>query len=154
MDMNQNNEILHKELDMIQGCINRMASNSFMLKGWYLAIISVLLVILFDECDLLWLLSFLFLVTGIFWYLDCFYLRLERLYVKLYEWVVKARLNNNWDYMYELSTKRFDKEIAPIWKIMLSKSEFPIYGIPMTLIIISIIHLIISITQSCICRCG
>ena len=25
---------LFKEIDLIQGCINRMAQNSFMLKGW------------------------------------------------------------------------------------------------------------------------
>ena len=25
---------LHKEIDLIQSCINRMAGNSFLLKGW------------------------------------------------------------------------------------------------------------------------
>ena len=36
--MNDNNtidnEIIHKEIDLIQSCISRMANNSFLLKGW------------------------------------------------------------------------------------------------------------------------
>ena len=32
-------EELHKEIDLIQGCINRMANNSFLLKGWLVSII-------------------------------------------------------------------------------------------------------------------
>ncbi|GKX32355.1 hypothetical protein SH1V18_48350 [Vallitalea longa] len=33
---------MHKELDLIQGCVNRMASNSFHIKGWAIGLISSL----------------------------------------------------------------------------------------------------------------
>ena len=33
---------IHKEIDLIQACITRMASNSFMIKGWAYGIIAVL----------------------------------------------------------------------------------------------------------------
>ena len=32
------NEVIHKEIDLIQSIINRMAQNSFMLKGWAITI--------------------------------------------------------------------------------------------------------------------
>ena len=33
MEKPSNKEILNKEIDLIQGCINRMANNSFIVKG-------------------------------------------------------------------------------------------------------------------------
>lgn len=36
---------LHKEIDLIQECIKRMASNSFMLKGWTITIFAIVLAI-------------------------------------------------------------------------------------------------------------
>jgi hypothetical protein len=35
--------ILHKGIDLIQGIITRMANNSFLLKGWIVSLIAVLL---------------------------------------------------------------------------------------------------------------
>ena len=31
-------EEIHKEIDLIQSCITRMAQNSFMIKGWFVSI--------------------------------------------------------------------------------------------------------------------
>lgn len=36
-------EILLKEIDLIQNCIKRMASNSFLLKGWFITLLSVIM---------------------------------------------------------------------------------------------------------------
>ena len=33
----------HKEIDLIQSCINRMAQNSFQVKGWTVALFAVIL---------------------------------------------------------------------------------------------------------------
>lgn len=43
-----NEEILHKEIDLIQGVITRMANNSFLLKGWIVSLIAVLLALTKD----------------------------------------------------------------------------------------------------------
>lgn len=42
------NEIIHKEIDLIQGVINRMAQNSFLLKGWTITIIVAVLALTKD----------------------------------------------------------------------------------------------------------
>ena len=39
-------EELHKEIDLIQGCINRMAQNSFLIKGWTVTLFAVILALL------------------------------------------------------------------------------------------------------------
>lgn len=39
-------EELHKEIDLIQGCITRMADSSFQLKEWYITLIAVALTVL------------------------------------------------------------------------------------------------------------
>lgn len=35
---NEINEVLHKEIDLIQACITRMADCSFKLKEWYISL--------------------------------------------------------------------------------------------------------------------
>ncbi len=41
-------DVLHKEIDLIQSCIARMANNSFYVKGWALSIVAVVLA-LYDK---------------------------------------------------------------------------------------------------------
>ena len=43
MDDNEVKDIMFKEVDLIQGVINRMASNSFMIKGWSLTVAGIAL---------------------------------------------------------------------------------------------------------------
>lgn len=35
--------VIHKELDLIQGVIKKMETNSFMIKGWLISLITVTL---------------------------------------------------------------------------------------------------------------
>lgn len=92
--MTENSEIkmeeLHKELDLIQGCITRMAQNSFMIKGWFIAIIAGIFALLFVENNQIALIISL-VITGLFWYLDAFFLKTERIYRSIYSWVLKER---------------------------------------------------------------
>ena len=39
-------EEIHKEIDLIQSCITRMAQNSFTIKGWFVSIYAVILALL------------------------------------------------------------------------------------------------------------
>ena len=34
-------EEIHKEIDLIQSCISKMANNSFLIKGWLITLISI-----------------------------------------------------------------------------------------------------------------
>lgn len=75
-----------KHLELIQSVINRMASNSFMLKGWSVVLVSALLILVSRQGGSSWALVGL-IPTLVFWGLDAYFLRQERLYRSLYDHV-------------------------------------------------------------------
>lgn len=79
-----------KHLEFIQSTINRMAGNSFLLKGWAVTLVGGLLALTFKEMNVLYLLVSL-TVLVFMWLLDSYYLSQERSYIKLYEHVSKAK---------------------------------------------------------------
>ena len=77
-----------KHLEMIQGIINRMASNSFMLKGWAVTLVAGVYALASKDANkIYYLITYVPII--IFWGLDAYYLRQERLYRKLYDKVRK-----------------------------------------------------------------
>ena len=105
-------EILHKEIDLIQSVITRMANNSFLLKGWIVSLIAVLLALTKDTMvasQLSYFNLILSLPVIVFWYLDAFFLHKEKCYRKLYEWVVENRITST-EHLYSLDYKRFESE--------------------------------------------
>ena len=133
-----NNDTLHKEIDLIQSCISRMASNSFLLKGWAISIIAVVLALAEKTIDPV-LLSFIILIPLIsFWYLDAFFLRTERMYREMYKWVLEKRSMENKEHLYDLDPHRFEDKVDPTWKVMRSLTLRWFYGIP-TVITIGVI---------------
>lgn len=78
-----------KYLEFIQNIINRMANNSFILKGWSVTLVTG--IIGFSLVSSITHLIFLALIPAlIFWGLDAYYLRQERLFRKLYDHVIDA----------------------------------------------------------------
>ncbi|MDE0668129.1 MAG: hypothetical protein OXI48_03775, partial [bacterium] len=71
-------------LAMIQGVINRLAQNSFLLKGWSVLLVSALLAVAAGSSED-WILPVAFLPAVAFWGLDGYYLRQERLFRRLYD---------------------------------------------------------------------
>ena len=130
-------ETLHKEIDLIQSVINRMANNSFLLKGWLISIIAVVLALSKDSIvskNEYAIFIIMLLPTLTFWYLDAFFLHKERCYRKLYDWVIENR-ENNLDFLYSLNYKRFEKEVKNIFKIMFSTTLLVFYGLPIIFLI-------------------
>ena len=82
---------MHKEIDLLQSCIDRMAKNSFMIKGWFVSIYAVILALLPEKVDVMLLCVVLIVVNILFRYLDGVYLRDEKIYRRIYQWVVEAR---------------------------------------------------------------
>lgn len=78
---------LEKHLDIIQQNINRMASNSFMIKGWLIALISAGFVFISKEYSYLISIASIIMTIG-FALLDTMYLQTERKFRKLYDIVV------------------------------------------------------------------
>ena len=117
----------HKHLELIQGIINRLSTNSFLLKGWSVVLVSALFAFsAVDSQPAYVLLAYIPVV--IFWVLDGFYLWQERLYRKLYD---HTRLIKDEDIDYSMNTKPFESEdSAPTWpKAIFSKTLVPFHGV-------------------------
>jgi len=94
-----------KHLEFIQIIINRMANNSFLLKGWSVTLLTALFAVGIKE------LNYLYLVLGcvpvlIFWLLDGFFLWKERLFKDLYD-EVRIKEDNQIDF--SMDTKELCK---------------------------------------------
>jgi hypothetical protein len=96
-----------RHLEMIQNVISRMASNSFLLKGWTVTLVVGMLAfanIKEMNADFM----FLALVPALFfWVLDSYFIHQERLYVKLYEHVTTLK-NDQIDF--SLKASHYEKE--------------------------------------------
>ncbi len=139
MDSKEKNKtkIIHKEIDLIQNIISRMAHNSFLLKGWMISIIAAILVLSKDTLiidDITYLSLILCLPVIVFWYLDAFFLHKEKCFRELYSWVIENRPTTD-DNLYSLNYKRFENNVNNIVCLMFSKTLFPFYGITIIILI-------------------
>ncbi len=82
----ESTEKVVKHLEMTQGVINRLGSNSFLLKGWSMTIIvsAVVLMARYDIQHPCLILSLIIPILG-FWILDGYFLWQERLFRKIYD---------------------------------------------------------------------
>lgn len=80
-------ELKIKQLEFIQDTIKRMASNSFMLKGWAITLVSALFVLADKQAKPQFFLI-AYIPTCVFWILDGYYLSLERKFRELYNEVI------------------------------------------------------------------
>ncbi|MDO6745570.1 hypothetical protein Q4553_13455 [Tenacibaculum soleae] len=82
-----------KHLEFIQNIILRMNTNSFNIKGITITIVSALLAISFSEKNNQLLIITLFPII-VFWFLDSYYLSIERKFIGLYNDIVKDKKDN------------------------------------------------------------
>lgn len=95
----------HKHLEMIQGVINRMANNSFMLKGWAVTLVAGIFALASRDADKIYFLVAYVPIVA-FWGLDAYYLRQERLYRKLYD-KVRMKEENEIDFSMNAALPEF-----------------------------------------------
>ncbi|MBT9130681.1 MAG: hypothetical protein DDT42_00539 [candidate division WS2 bacterium] len=105
-------EYMLKEIDIVQDIIKRMAFNSFMIKGW--AITLVVVTLLLKGTKLQVLIAFIPLL--VFWFLDAYFLQLERKYRKLYEWVIEHRLATD-KYLFDMNINDKERFANPKYKV-------------------------------------
>lgn len=73
-----------KHLEFVQGTINRLSTNSFLLKGWSVVLVSALFALAANSSKIAFvMLSYVPVI--VFWGLDGYFLGLERAYRKHYE---------------------------------------------------------------------
>ena len=104
-----------KEIDIIQDIIKRMAFNSFMIKGWAITLVIVTLLLKGTEYQI-WI---AFIPLLVFWFLDAYFLWQERMYRKLYDWVISNRLKTE-EYLFDMNASRFKDKVQSIPRIMFS----------------------------------
>lgn len=146
-------EEIHKEIDLIQSCINRMSNNSFMLKGWLISLIVVVIALSPEEINGFLIILATLLITLSFWYLDAFFLRTEKLYRKLYNWTLQERPKGNNEKLYDLNPHRFDNDVESTIKVMFSKTLFWFYCIPLFIIFFVTLYYLLPIFKTIICKC-
>lgn len=126
-------EFLFKEVDIIQEIIKRMASNSFMLKGWSVLVVSVAL-LLKGENKYNALIAYV--PALVFWILDSYFLRQERFYRKLYDWVIANRLTSD-EYLLDMKPQtRFAAHVQSTARIMFSITLSWFHGMILLLLIL------------------
>ena len=71
-------------LEMLQAVITRMGANSFLLKGWSITLVAALFALAADKTNI-YFVYLAYFPVAMFWFLDGYFLRQERLFRKLYD---------------------------------------------------------------------
>ena len=116
-----------KHLEFIQGVINRLATNSFRLKGWTVVLVAALLALLAQarcvEHTPIALVPIIF-----FWGLDAYFLWQERLFRSLYDHV-RVLKDNDIDFSMDVGAFRSQKNGNIRWRqAVWSRTLFFFYG--------------------------
>lgn len=113
-----------KHLEMIQAIITRMSQNSFSLKGWTITLVAGIFALSAKDSQIsFFLISYVPIV--LFWFLDSYYLQLERKYRVLYNSSIKG---NKTETDFNLSPPESDwKQKTYYIQSLISISEVPFY---------------------------
>ncbi|TET34435.1 MAG: hypothetical protein E3J72_14250 [Planctomycetota bacterium] len=125
----QKHKYVIKELEIIQDIIKRMASNSFLIKGWTVTLVVVTLLLKGSKYQVF--ISFIPLLS--FWIMDSYFIMQERMYRKLYEWVVANRPSTQ-DLLFDMNARRFKDEVSPWPKTIYSLPILAFY-LPLLILI-------------------
>lgn len=122
-----------KHLEFIQGVINRLSTNSFLLKGWSVVLVSALFALSASDSRS----AFVFLAyipAFVFWGLDGFFLWQEQLYRAHYNHVCRIREE---DIDFSMDTMPYRTEDGPTWLgAVFSKTLVPFHGVLIFAIIV------------------
>lgn len=121
-----------KHLEFIQGTINRMANNLFLLKGWSITLIAALFALFVKDANKNSILIIYFPVI-IFWILDGYFLSQERLFRDLYDHVRKLPEKK---IDFSMDTSRFQKDNGSGWLSCMFSCTALFFYIPLVLILL------------------
>ncbi len=119
-------------LGFIQNVINRMGSNSFLVKGFAITLISALVATLNGKY------FFIFILTILFWIVDTYYLYQERLFRNLYKNVINGIEPDD---SFSMDAQKYKNEVDDFFSVMISK---PLSFFYISLIIILAIMMLAS----------
>ena len=127
-----------KHLDFLQLIITRMNVNSFLLKGWTVTLIAALFAFAAKDTNIKYVMI-TYISTIVFWFLDGYYLSLERQYRDLYNFV---RKKDEAEIDFDLNAKAYNKNKSAWINCVFSRTLCAFYGALMiiTLIIMFILN--------------
>lgn len=125
------NQVRH--LEAVQHVITRLAGNSFALKALAGTIAAAVIAYAgATDGSSPWVAGAGILPAVVFWLMDAQYLRLERLFRKLYDGVRKGEVGEPFD----MNFVRYNDQIAPLWPTAISWSVVWFY---LTLVVVLIV---------------
>lgn len=117
-----------KHLEMIEAVIEGMGNNSFQLKGWAVTLVALVGALAAQGSDKrFFLLAFVPLFA--FWFLDSFYLQMERKYKVLYK-RVSGKAESDIDFNMDTRSVTYTEDEARricFCSCLFSKTEWPFY---------------------------
>ena len=125
-------------LQMIQAVITRLAGNSFMIKRWSVTLVAALFALAAASTNVLFVYLAYFPVF-MFWSLDAYFLRHERLFRKLYDDVRSAKEEH---VDFSMNTQPFEESVNGTWRAAWSHTLSLFHG--------TITGIIIVLTLVCI----
>jgi len=131
------NEMKIKHLEFIQNVITRMNSNSFLIKGWAMTLVSALFALAAKDSNINFVLVS-YVVIPVFWVLDGFFIATERQYRDLYAEVAKKTES---DIDFNMNASEYNTGNRTWLAGIFSKTLIPFYGISIvaTLLVIFLI---------------
>ena len=121
-----------KHLDFIQAVINRLSTNSFLLKGWSVVLISALFVLSNKDSNQKFI-YLAFFPAVIFWGLDGYFLWQERVYREVYN---RVRSKKPDDIDFDMDTRHVSNDVPGWLRAVLSKTLIPFHGVLIAAIVV------------------
>ena len=121
-----------KHLELIQGVVNRLSTNSFLLKGWSVVLVSALFALSAGDSNP----TFVFLAyipAFVFWGLDGYFIWEEKKFRKLYDHV---RQLEEAEIDFSMDTPGVKDQAGTWWDATVSKTLVPFHGVLIGAIIV------------------
>lgn len=120
-----------KHLEFAQNVINRLSTNSFLLKGWTVVLVGSLFVLSAQDADAGFI-YLAFLPAFVFWGLDGYFLWQERVYRELYN---RIRMKDADDIDFNMDTREVSSDVSGWLHAVFSKTLVPFHGVMVAAII-------------------
>lgn len=126
-----------KHLEFIQAVINRMAGNSFLLKGWAITLVAAIFALSAKDTNHAYIFIAYFPII-IFWILDGYFISQERLFRSLYDHVRKI---DEKDIDFSMNINGY-KEKGNGWLYSIFSSTLLFFYVSLVVVMLAVIYFI------------
>lgn len=113
-----------KHLEFVQGVINRLSTNSFLLKGWSVVLVAALVTLSARDSNIAFALL-AYIPAFVFWGLDAYFLALERAYRRHYD---RVRTRQPDDIDFSMNVADLGPTCSQWAQAIWSKTLWPFHG--------------------------